>query len=307
MAHGISSEHVLDDIDLGSQNAPSFSLGAKPNGEVTNVKPETLGHRELPVVEDGTSGQAGNHSCTTDMESDRQRDLILRARCISIFSLAASTVVAFLGISLGLAEETISLIGFGCEALLDAISSALVVWRFKTPKRKQFQDQAEAEAAQQRRNAVRERNSAIGIGCIFCFSAVMLLLSAVSKITSWDPTTEEHIEEERQAVFYASLLAWPSAFIFGGLAIVKFKLGQQLKSQVLEKDALCSVLGAIMAFVCAIAAIIEQVSSGSPEEVVWVDAAAGSTIALILFIEGARTLWHNRAGGDWASDHRSMG
>jgi len=215
------------------------------------------------------------------------------ARQISLTSLGASLVVALLGLSLGVSEAALSLIGFGGEALLDAISSSLVLWRFKRPKRRSYKDSDHALSAKDARDARRERNSSIGIGWTFVFYGVGLFISAVWKVTTWDPETSEHKAEERSAAMYGALLAWPSAAVFGVLAATKWRLAGQLGSQVLAKDALCSALGTVLALICGIAALIEQAAEDNPVGAMAVDASAGLMIAVILFVEGARTLWHN--------------
>merc|ERR1712070_986818 len=141
--------------------------------------------------------------------------------------------------------------------------------------------------------AQRERNSSIGIGVTFVLYSVVLLASAVLKLIYWDPDSPDHLEEEKGAEIWGSALAWPSAFVFGGLAIAKIRLARALKSQVLQKDALCSGLGAVLALICGIAALLEQAASDSPQGVVVVDVLAGCIIAFILWAEGVRTLYHN--------------
>mmetsp|Transcript_105896 Transcript_105896/g.210496 ORF Transcript_105896/g.210496 Transcript_105896/m.210496 type:complete len:320 (-) Transcript_105896:93-1052(-) len=231
------------------------------------------------------------------------------ARRVSVVSLVASIVVAVLGLGIGISENVLSLIGFGLECLLDGISSALVLWRFKVPKKRQHADVSAAERHCMERDARRERNSSVGIGVSFLCSAGLLILFAVIKLIVFNPNTAEHLEEERSGAYYSGWLSWPSCIIFGGLAIAKFRLSRSLQSQVLLKDALCSLLGAILAFICAVASIIEQVGSNwdQPANMEMVDIGASVLIALILAVEGARTLRHNLPKtGAWATDHQPM-
>lgn len=268
------------------------------------VSPDGGQFRDLPVL----SFSAGALPACAGVRSDgalESRNIGL-ARRVSLLSLGASLAVAFLAVGIGVAEETLSLVGFGGEALLDGISSVLVLWRFKIPKTRQDLDDASAIAQKQLRDVRRERNSSIGIGVIFVLYAVMLLVSAVIKLVSWDPDSPEHLAEEQKAELWGSALAWPSVFIFGGLAVAKLRLARALNSQVLQKDALCSGLGAMLALICGVAALIEQAASDSPKGVVVVDVGAGAIIALILWAEGVRTLYHNMDGGAWASEHQPM-
>mmetsp|Transcript_10838 Transcript_10838/g.19267 ORF Transcript_10838/g.19267 Transcript_10838/m.19267 type:complete len:295 (-) Transcript_10838:47-931(-) len=226
------------------------------------------------------------------------------ARKVSVASLAASIILALLAFSIGISENVLSVVGFGMEATLDGISSALVLWRFKKGKKRDFKDSEAAARAKEVRDGRRERNSSIGIGATFVVSAFLLLVSAAWKIFGWDPTTEEHVEEEHLGAMYTTLLSWPSAALFGFLAVWKFRLSKALGSQVLEKDALCSMLGALLALICAVAAAVEQGSESDPKAVAGVDAAAGVLIAAILAFEGVRTLRHNLSG--WETSHQEL-
>eukprot|EP00439_Symbiodinium_sp_Y106_P058827 s1692_g8.t1 len=106
-----------------------------------------------------------------------------------------------------------------------------------------------------------------------------------------------HLDDQEN--FWDSLVA-----IFMYLAVWKYRLSKQLGSQVLRKDALCSVLGAFLALICAIAAMLEQVIEGNPKAVSGIDATAGLGIALMLGFEGLRTLKHNL--WDWETEHREL-
>jgi len=275
------------------------SKAASTSDHASFPLPNKLGNQELgqDLELEDASGRSGRHASGPDDEAL----LILSARKVSMLSIVVSLVLAFLGFGIGLSENVLSVIGFGMEASLDGISSALVMWRFKTGKKREFRDAEAAAAAKEARDARRERNSAVGIGVTFCASAFFLTISAAWKVFEWDPETPEHLVEEHSGAIYTSLLAWPSCAIFMYLAVWKFRLSKQLGSQVLRKDALCSVLGAFLALICALAALLEQVVEGNPKAVSGVDAAASLGIALILAFEGLRTLKHNL--WDWETEH----
>jgi len=274
------------------------------NIELDVVKEPAAG---LPIPNRFGKGDPGlevDNELKADRDETSDAELVLSARKVSMLSILASLVLAILGFSIGLSENVLSVLGFGMEATLDGISSALVMWRFKTAKQRQFEDAQAAAVAKEARDARRERNSAIGIGATFAASALMLCGMSVWKLFGWDPSTPEHSEEERSGAIYTSLLAWPSAVIFSVLAVWKFRLSRQLGSEVLRKDALCSVLGAMLALICAIAALLEEVVEGNPKAMAIVDATASFGIAMILLFEGVRTLKHNLL--DWETQHQEL-
>lgn len=275
------------------------------------VKPQVVG-REFFIGEDDfltgaappspRGGDAFAEAAANAQEDEARHTE--HARLVSVLSLVASFLAAVLGLGIGYAEATLSLVGFGLEASLDGLSSALVLWRFKKPKQRQHRDDEAAAAFKVRRDAKRERNSSIGIGATFVASAALLLALAAYKLVSWDPHDLQHVVEEKDGANYSVLLSVPSAVVFGALALAKFRLARVLGSQVLEKDALCSVLGAGLALICSVAGIIEEFS-GDPDKMVMVDSVASAFIAVILLAEGSRTLWHNLGTG-WQEEHRTL-
>jgi len=211
-----------------------------------------------------------------------------------MFSLIASLLVATLAIALGVSEGALSLVGFGGELLLDGISSVFVLWRFKHPKKRQPAETCMELSKRLARDARRERNGSLGIGVTFILLACFLFMSAVWKFFWWD---ENDQREERTAAIYSSVLVWSSATFFGGLAVMKFRLAEALQSQVLQKDALCSGLGAFLGVIVGLTDVVALGAQNDPESLAVVDPIAGIIIAVILFAEGCRTLWHNRHGG----------
>eukprot|EP00439_Symbiodinium_sp_Y106_P073897 s1692_g14.t1 len=121
---------------------------------------------------------------------------ILSARKVSIISILVSVVLALLGFSIGFSENVLSVIGFGMEAALDGISSALVLWRFKIGKKREFRDADAAAAAKEARDARRERNSSVGIGATFCVLAFFLMLSSIPIMGEWYGQVHELILKE---------------------------------------------------------------------------------------------------------------
>mmetsp|Transcript_57279 Transcript_57279/g.147314 ORF Transcript_57279/g.147314 Transcript_57279/m.147314 type:complete len:303 (-) Transcript_57279:245-1153(-) len=279
------------------------SGGGNPAAPAPAPAPHLLGHKQhkeglAPLPKLNKDGLGPEKTEASDAED------IHAARCISIASLVASIVVALLAFSIGISQEVVSLIGYGMESSLDGISSALVLWRFKKGKQREHEDQEAAARAQAERDARRERNSGVGIGITFVASAVLLFFMALFKLFLWDAADPVHEQEERSGAMASILLSLPSGIVFAVLAFKKFSLAKALGSQVLRKDALCSLLGAGLAVIAGTAAIIEELS-GSDRGMAEVDAIASWIIALILGVEGVRTLKDN-LGDTWAEAHRPM-
>lgn len=294
-------------LDFAAQQEggdPSLLTGRLPR-PLAEVKQQAGGQEASPeeglqlpsplAAEVGTPGSCPGSPMSTEAQDEaRNTDA---ARVISLLSMGASLMAAALGLGIGFGEETLSLVGFGLEAALDGVSSALVLWRFKRGKVRQHRDAQEAECFKAERGARRERHSGVGIGGTFVALAVLLLILGACKLLAWDPEEEQHAHLEHYGANYSVMLSLPSAVIFGVLAMAKFRLSRLLRSHVLEKDALCSVLGAVLALIVGVAGLIEE-ASGNPADMAIVDVAASTIIAIILLVEGLRTLRHNTKTDD---------
>lgn len=239
---------------------------------------------------DGAPSGCGAASGAPPSEAEMARR-VSTARLVSVVSIAGSLVAASFAFSIAFWEKALPLAGFGGESMLDAVSSTLVVWRYKTPKKRQFADSQQAQQRKLERDARRERNSSLGIGLTFVVLAALLLVFAAAKLALYEP--RRHAAEEKKGADYGAMLAWPSAVFFGILAWIKFRLARELESQVLHKDALCSALGALLALIVAVASLLEELASDSPAGMELVDVLAGTVIAVIILREGVVTVRGN--------------
>lgn len=287
-------------IDLGDASAPpalertaSKDMGVRAEVEGGNLEPQG---KDIDDADGDVRRRSQEHKDLRDRTS---------AIMVSFLSLVASFLAAVLGLGIGICDKELALVGFGMEGLLDALSSVLVLWRFKRPKARQHADEEAALRFKAARDLRRERNSSVGIGATFVASSALLLLSAALKLAAFDGADLVQAEGERDGANWSLILSMPFAMIFGGLAYCKFQLAGALRSQVLRKDALCSLLGAALAGICAAAGLAEEVFVENPESMAAVDVAASGAIALILMAEGGRTLWHNLGSG-WEKEHQQM-
>merc|ERR1719310_377137 len=222
----------------------------------------------------GTSADFSDAIVVRD-ESSQER-LVRVARGLSLISLVASLAVAFCAASIGFADSSLSLLGYAGEMALDAVSSTFVLWRFKRPKKAASSDaigaNSDAEAAKMMlRAAKRERKSSIGIGVTFVLLAGFLIYSAIWKLANSDVNDPEHVREEKNGAVMGILLVWISSFLFGGLGAMKLRLAHKLHSQVLQKDGMCSLLGALLGVIVGVTDIIALANHDDPESLALVD------------------------------------
>lgn len=149
-------------------------------------------------------------------------------------------------------------------AILDACSSAVVVWRFRGREGKTFSYE-------------RERKACIAIGLCFVLSGLIVLSIAVYMLSI------DH-EPIRNTPLLISTFA-----IFGlmvSLAWFKYHIAYKVDSKALRTDAFNSTAEAVMAFVMAMSNLIYDENPN-----VWfLDACASILIGFVLFIYGVRTI-----------------
>lgn len=138
----------------------------------------------------------------------------------------------------------------------------------------------------------RERQFTLAIGIGFIAFAVMLLIASVWHLLhQWASE-----EEEERAVSNSLFVAWPSFFIFSYLAHVKFQLAAALESKTFKQDAICTIFGAMLAFITGLASTAERAlaSIGDSKDAFGVvDPLASCLIGLLICGEGMRTVFHN--------------
>ncbi len=166
---------------------------------------------------------------------------------------------------------SLSLIGFGVNAVVDSSVSCLLVWRFTD------------EAAGRAHRADRIERTALRVaGVAFSLIASYLLVQGVRSLLDGS-----HAETSLFGI--AEALAALAVLPF--LAVSKYRLSQQLGSPALRADSLLSASGvALAAF--ALTSLILQRALGWW----WADPVSALLIAVVLGSEGVRSL-RGESGG----------
>lgn len=234
---------------------------------------------------------------------------IQQAKMVSWMSLVVSLLVGVVGLSTGLRDGALAILGLGGETLLDAVSSAMVLWRFKTAKPRHFQDAEEAARRKARRDELRERRSSLGIGWAFVCFAIFLLLLAAQHVVVAGTEKPEDVALEEEGANIAAILSWPCIVLFGAMAWFKHHLAAQLQSEVLKQDAVCSAFGAVLALITGVAGVLEEIFTRSGSDSLafgLVDPVASSCIAILILREGVHTIRNNLADAEEAAGLNSV-
>ncbi len=161
--------------------------------------------------------------------------------------------------------HSLSLIGFGVNAVVDSSVSCLLVWRFTD------------EAAGRPGRADRLERAALRVaGLAFTLIASYLLVQAVRSLLD-----AEHADTSLFGI--AEALAALAVLPF--LAISKFRLSQSLQSPALRADSLLSASGVALAAFALTSLILQRALDWW-----WADPVSALLMAGVLGLEGARSL-----------------
>jgi divalent metal cation (Fe/Co/Zn/Cd) transporter len=190
---------------------------------------------------------------------------VIRARRLSMLTVAWNTVVGGAAVATAVSTGSLSLIGFGINAVVDSSVSVLLVWRFHA------EDRGHVERAE-RAEARAEHLAGIAFVLVAMYLAIQstrsLLDSGASQSTGFG------IAEAA-----ASLLVLPF------LARAKYVLAMRIGSRALRADSLLTASGVALSAV-ALAALVVHAALGWS----WADPVGALAIAAILAWQGALTL-----------------
>ncbi|XP_059560604.1 transmembrane protein 163 isoform X2 [Myotis daubentonii] len=156
-----------------------------------------------------------------------------------------------------------SAFGFAFDAVLDVLSSAIVLWRYSN-----------AAAVH---SAHREYLACVILGVIFLLSSLCIVIKAIHDLSI------KLLPEVDDFLFSVSIL---SGILCSTLAVLKFMLGKVLTSRALITDGFNSLVGGVMGFSILLSAEVFKHNSA-----VWyLDGSTGVLIGLIIFAYGVKLL-----------------
>ena len=160
------------------------------------------------------------------------------------------------------ATGSLSLIGFGVNAIVDSSVSALLVWRFRS------------EAAGRTTRILRVERLALRVAAAaFWIIGLYVLVRAVLALAG---------SHRNSSSLFGVAEAAASLVVLPYLAIGKYRLSQTLGSRALRADSLLTVSGIVLAAI-ALAGLLAQHAFGWW----WADPVAGLGIGIFLARQGA--------------------
>ncbi|CAG8684842.1 14925_t:CDS:1 [Cetraspora pellucida] len=199
--------------------------------------------------------------------------LVKIAIFLSIITILWSLAEGVISVFFGKENESVSLIFFGIDSLVEVTSSCVVLWRF-----------LKKESSVQKGNSVNnlisiERKSTIIIGILFVILAIGTFTDAIITLAkNGRPNTSKS----------GLIISSVTICFMVILCVIKFSIAKQLNSSAMMSDAKCSLSCIQIAFVLFLGSLIYSVWSS----VWWVDSAAALILGIFFAKEGiGMILW----------------
>jgi divalent metal cation (Fe/Co/Zn/Cd) transporter len=219
----------------------------------------------------GEAVKKGVQMAVIQTDGARRPDLIRTAFILEWTTLLWVALEAAVGIWAALAARSTSLLAFGIDSVIEAVSAGVLIWRLTVELRhgEEFSQAAERKASR--------------------ISAVLLFALAAYVVASaaWSLWTREG--QEFSAPGLAITLA--TIPVMYGLARKKIAIADRIGSRALRADAMETVTCGWLSFV-VVAGLLAQLAVGAW----WIDPVASLAIVYVLVREG-RQAWAVEACG----------
>ena len=200
-----------------------------------------------------------------------------RARWLAWFTIVYNVIEAGCAITFGFSDESLALLGFGIDSLIESASAGLVLWRLSG---------GDSQDESTHRSTNRERHAGFGVG-----SLLILLAVATIAGSAWNLSHRHHPDSTIPGLIIAGVSL---SFMFW-LWRSKRDTAAALGSAVLRSDAACA-LGCIRLsatlFIGSLLFLISPLFW-------WIDSGAAIVIAVLIFrdgYDGLRAAWRGEAG-----------
>lgn len=191
---------------------------------------------------------------------DTRPTLLRRAILLSLFSVIWGAVAGAIALVLAYAAGSLSLAGFGVDAVIDSIASVALIWRFSIEGR-------DPERASRVEHAAERI-----VGAVLIAAAISLAVGAVRSLVA---------HSDVEATIGAVVLLVASVIVLPPLAVAKRRTASRLESGALRADALLTGAAAVLAGVSLISLLLSTTAG-----IWWADAIGALVIAALLGREG---------------------
>jgi divalent metal cation (Fe/Co/Zn/Cd) transporter len=188
---------------------------------------------------------------------------------LSVLSIVLSGIMGSVALVAAMSSGSLSLLGFGFDAAIDAVASVALVWRFAI------------EARQPHQGERVERIAETSIGAVLLALAAYLAVNAADALatgTSPDST------------IVGTALLLVSLAILPPLAVAKNRTAARLESGALRADSLLTAFAALLALISVVGLSASEVLGAH-----WADAIGALLVTVVLARQGISSLRAFRA------------
>jgi len=186
--------------------------------------------------------------------------LVHRAFLLSLISIGLSGLLGGFAVVVGLATNSLSLLGFGFDAAIDSVASIVLAWRFSTEKR--APDKTERV----------ERIAEIAVGWVLLFLAAYLGINAVIALANG---ASPEVTPVGIGISIVSLVVLPP------LAIAKYRTAKALGSGALRADSVLTGVAAALALISLVSLALTELF-----HLPAADAVGALIVSVVLLREG---------------------
>ena len=187
---------------------------------------------------------------------------------LSYLSIALSGLLGGTAVVVGLASESLSLLGFGLDAAIDSAASVVLVWRFRI----EVHDHHRADRV--------ERLAETAVGGVLLVLAAYLAISAVNALVN---------DAHPEASTVRTVLLLAAVVVLPPLALAKYRTARALRSGALRADSILTGIAALLGAIGLVSLVLDQLL-----HVAWADAVGALAIAVIIAREGWASLQASR-------------
>ncbi|MFC1912432.1 cation transporter [Chloroflexota bacterium] len=149
--------------------------------------------------------------------SNQEAKLYKRALLLSYFSIGYNIIEFILSIIAGVLSNSIALIGFGLDSLVESLSAGIMIWRFNK----------HGSISEEEEERIEKRAEKL-VGYTFLILAGYILYESINKLVN---------NEIPEPSLFGIIIALVSIILMPLLYYMKFKTGKSIKSKSLIADS----------------------------------------------------------------------
>lgn len=194
--------------------------------------------------------------------------LVRRIKMLSWLSLVWMTVEGVIGVTAGIAANSIALIGYGLDSTIAGVGSLIIIWRFTGAR-------VESDAAEQRAQRV--------VAVTFFLLAPYIAIEAVRRLLGGS---------EAEGSWVGVALATVSVVLMPYFGRAKKRIGNQLRSSATAGEGIQNILCGYLSL-----AILVGLGANAVFGLWWADPLVALLVAMAAVQGGVRT-WRGEACGE---------